>query len=91
MGYRKEDKYIIYPLYFDATLSRKQGRRIPKNLCIEKPEITQISKSAKNLGFNPFIEEQSSHPRHHWKHNGRIFIDKKQSKQSMIKQIAHTL
>ena len=91
MGYRDDDKYIIYPIYFDSLVSRKEGRRIPKKLSIEKPDIIMIARAAKNLGFNPINEENCAHPQRNWKTEGRVLIDKKQSKQSMIIQIANTL
>jgi signal recognition particle subunit SRP19 len=91
MGYRQDDKYVIYPLYFDASISRKSGRRIPKKLGCEKPTITDLSKVAKNLGFNPLLETDTSHPKKSWRKEGRIRIDKKDSKQSMILRIAKSL
>jgi signal recognition particle subunit SRP19 len=91
MGYRQDNKYIIYPIYFDANVSRKNGRRVPLNLSVEKPDLSDILKTAKNLGFHPEIENDSSHPLRHWKSEGRILIDKKKSKQSMILQISKSL
>lgn len=29
----------IYPAYFDKTKSISEGRRLPKNLCVDKPSI----------------------------------------------------
>ena len=91
MGYREDDKYIIYPLYFDETISRKNGRRIPKDLAIEKPTIEDIAKAAKSLNLHPIVEKDSSHSSRHWKKEGRILIDKKEAKQSLLHQIARVL
>ena len=91
MGYRQDDKYIIYPIYFDITISRKNGRRVPKDLSVEKPTLSDIFQVAKNLGFHPEIENDAAHPLRHWKKEGRMLIDKKQSKQFMILQIAKSL
>ena len=91
MGYRQDDKYIIYPLYFDSSISRKDGRRIPIKLSVEKPLISEISVAAKNLGFQPILENDCSHPKKSWKNEGRILVDKEDSKQSMILQIAKSL
>ena len=91
MGYRQDNKFIIYPIYFDATRSRKDGRRVPKKLSIEKPTIIDISKAAKNLGYNPVLQQNSSHPKYNWRNDGRILVDKKGSKNSMITQIAKSL
>ena len=91
MGYREDDKYIIYPLYFDSSISRKSGRRVPIKLSVEKPSISNISIAAKNLGFQPILEKDCSHPKRSWKNEGRILIVKEDSKQSMILQIAKSL
>ena len=91
MGYRKDDKHMIYPIYFDSSVSRKDGRRIQKQLSIEKPVISDLFKIAKNLGLNPVLEDNVSHPRRHWRTEGRILVDKKDSKQSVIIQIARSL
>jgi signal recognition particle subunit SRP19 len=91
MGYREDDKYIIYPLYFDEMLSRKNGRRVPKNLAVEKPTVEDIAKAAKNLNLHPIIEKESSHSARHWKKEGRILIDKKDTKQTLLNQIAKVL
>lgn len=91
MGYREDNRYIIYPIYFDSSVSHKDGRRVSKKLGVEKPDNVRIAKAAKNLGFNPTIEEDCAHPKRHWKQEGRVLIDKKQSKQSMITQIANSL
>ena len=32
-----KDKIVIWPVYFDASKSRKEGRRIPKKLAIKYP------------------------------------------------------
>ena len=91
MGYREDDKYVIYPIYFDSTISKNKGRRLPKSLSIEKPSIEDISKAAKSLNLKPILEKECSHPARHWKKEGRIFVDKKNSKNSTLIQIAKLL
>ena len=91
MGYRSDDKYMIYPLYFDKHISRRKGRRIPKKFAVEKPTIQVLFNAAKSLGFHPELQKESSHPHRQWNQEGCIFIDKKDSKQSMLQQIAKGL
>lgn len=91
MSYRKDNKFIIYPLYFDKTISRKKGRRLAKNFCIDKPSIENIAKSATSIGLNPIIEKNKKHPSRFWKNEGRILVDKKYSKQTILNQIAKRL
>ena len=88
---RGEDKYVIYPVYFDKNTSRINGRKIAKKHAVEKPRIEDISKAAKSLGLNPVLEKDISHPSHHWKKEGRILIDKKDKKSKLLVQISNRL
>jgi signal recognition particle subunit SRP19 len=88
MAHRSDDKYILYPLYFDDSRSRKQGRRVSLDDCIEKPSIEQIAKAAQSLGLHPILEKDACHPSHHWKQDGRVLVDKKDSKEKTLQLIA---
>lgn len=91
MAHRKDDKYILYPLYFDNSISRKKGRRITLESSLEKPTIEQIAKAAQSLGLHPILERDFSHPSRHWKQDGRVLVDKKDSKEKILQQIAQRL
>ena len=88
---RGEEKYVIYPIYFDKTVSRLKGRRIIKKYAIEKPSIENIAKAAKLLGLNPILEKGTTHPSKNWKKEGRILVDKKDTKNKILIQIAKTM
>jgi len=88
---RGEDKYVIWPIYFDKSVSRIHGRKVSKKYAKDKPKIEDISKAAKSLGLNPVLEKDSSHPSNHWKKQGRILVDKKDSKVKLLNQIANRL
>lgn len=91
MGYREDNQYVIYPLYFDGSVSRKKGRRIPESYALEKPTVEDIAKAAKSLNLQPIIEKEYAHPAKHWKKEGRVLVNKKDSKQATIFQIAKVL
>ena len=86
-----EDKYVIWPIYFDKSVSRHGGRKVSKKHAVEKPSIEDIVKSAKSLGLNPVLEKNCSHPSNHWKNDGRVLVDKKDSKSKLLAQIANRL
>ncbi|UCH72050.1 MAG: signal recognition particle subunit SRP19/SEC65 family protein [Thermoplasmatales archaeon] len=86
-----ENKYVIWPIYFDKSVSRLAGRKISKKHAVEKPSIEDISKAAKSLGFNPILEKNCAHPSKQWKKEGRILIDKKDSKSKLLLKIANRL
>jgi signal recognition particle subunit SRP19 len=88
---RGEDKYVVWPIYFDKSVSKLSGRKISKKNAVDKPSIEAISKAAKSLGLNPILEKNSSYPSKHWKKEGRILIDKKDSKNKLLVKIANRL
>jgi signal recognition particle subunit SRP19 len=88
---RGEDKYVVWPVYFDKSLSKLEGRKVPKKNAVEKPSIDDIAKAAKSLGLNPILEKNVAYPSRHWKKEGRVLIDKKDSKSKLLKQIANRL
>ncbi len=88
---RGEEKYVIYPVYFDKNVSRLKGRRISKKYAIEKPLIDNILKAAKLLNLNPILHKESFHPSKPWHKDGRVLIDKKDSKNKLLIQIAKIL
>ena len=88
---RGEDKYVIYPIYFDKSVSRLSGRRVSRKNAVDKPDLENISKAAKSLGLNPVLEKEVSYPARNWKKEGRILVDKKDSKSNILVQIAKRL
>jgi signal recognition particle subunit SRP19 len=88
---RGEDKYVVYPIYFDSSVSRLSGRKVPTKYAVEKPSIDNILKAAKSLGLNPILEKEVFHPSRPWRQEGRILIDQKDSKNKLLIQIAKVL
>ena len=88
---KDEDKYVVWPIYFDKSVSRLNGRKVSKKNAVEKPTMENIAKAAKSLSLNPVLEKEASHPSHHWKKEGRVLVDKKGSKSKLLVQIAKRL
>ena len=88
---RGEDKYVVWPIYFDKSVSKLGGRKVSKKQAVEKPSIEDISKAAKSLGLNPVLEKDCAHPSRYWKNEGRVLIDKKDSKSKLLAKIANRL
>ncbi len=85
---KDEDKYVVWPIYFDKSVSRLSGRKVSKKHAIEKPNIEAIAKAAKSLGLHPILEKDRAHPSRRWKKEGRVIVDKKESKSKVLVQIA---
>jgi len=88
---RDEDKYVVWPIYFDKSVSKLGGRKISKKHAVEKPSLENIAKAAKSLGLHPVLEKNCAHPSKHWKKEGRILVDKKEPKSKILLQIANKL
>jgi signal recognition particle subunit SRP19 len=88
---RDDEKYVIWPIYFDKSISRLNGRKVSKKYAVEKPNIENIANAAKSLGLHPILEKSASHPSHPFKKDGRILVDKKETKSKILLQIAKHL
>ncbi|MHA1724700.1 MAG: signal recognition particle subunit SRP19/SEC65 family protein [Promethearchaeota archaeon] len=83
---------IFWPQYFEKRRSRKEGRRLSRNLALEKVSVADIAKVAKQLGYKVEVDNVSRYPRTWWDGPGRILIDPKGKKKSkVIKELAKEL
>ena len=88
---RNEPKYVLYPLYFDRSISRQNGRKIGGKYAVEKPTPEAIAKAAGSLGLHPLLEKNHAHPSTPWKKEGWVTVDKKGPKTKLLVQIANRL
>jgi len=79
---------IVYPSYVDAKKTKKQGRRIARNLCSDSPKPEEIKKACESLKIECEIETEKAYPKSWWE-KGRVALkveDKK--KRLLLKDIA---
>jgi signal recognition particle subunit SRP19 len=88
---RKQDKFIIWPAYFDQSKTRKDGRRVPKNLAVPSPKILEIQEAAQNLGLDFEVVVGKGYSKMPWVKAGMILVEKKGSKEQVISRIAKQL
>jgi signal recognition particle subunit SRP19 len=82
---KKDNKLVIWPEYFDQTLTRARGRRVPKNLATASPNVETIHKAAKSLGYKSVLERDKKYPRFWWKkEGGRVLVSSKGIAKSRI-------
>lgn len=88
----RRDGYIIWPAYFDRSLSRSMGRRVPINLAIRSPTVERLADAARRLGLKIEIEA-GAYPRNWYRRTGRLVVkaDRSLSKQKIIKMLAEKL
>jgi len=65
---------VIWPAYFDATLSRREGRRVPRSLAVDEPTVDEVAEAVGQVGYDAVIERDVSYPRQHWTASGRVLV-----------------
>jgi signal recognition particle subunit SRP19 len=88
---RDDKKHVIYPLYFDRSVSRLNGRKVSQKHAVEKPSLENIAKAAKSLGLNPILEKNAIHSSTPWKREGRLLVDMKGPKSKLLLQLSNRL
>lgn len=81
---------VVYPVYLDSTVSRKEGRRVPLSLAVPNPTIEEIVEVCVKLGLNPEVEAEKAYPRD-FTRKGRIIVDKLENKLKTLYTIAKAL
>ena len=88
---KKRDGYIVWPEYFDKSLTRKYGRRVPKNYAIEQPTVEKIESALKALNLEYSVETHVAYPRRWWVQSGRVIVKTNTKKQILIRRLAKKL
>ncbi|GGM67535.1 signal recognition particle subunit SRP19 [Halarchaeum rubridurum] len=65
---------VIWPAYFDATLSRREGRRVPRSLAVDDPTVDEIAQAVGQVGYDAVIEREKAYPRRGWTESGRVLV-----------------
>src|SRR5208283_3199856 len=88
---KKLDKAIIWPIYFDASKTRKKGRRVPKNMAVQSPKIQELKEAVDKLGLKNEVNLEAHFPKTHWVKTGMLLVEKKEAKEKIIQKIAKQL
>ena len=82
---------VIWPVYIDRERSRKEGRRVSRNLGVKNPKLKNIYNALKKIGYSAEIVKNKCYPREHWESIGyvKVNIDDKSniSKLELIKKL----
>jgi signal recognition particle subunit SRP19 len=79
-----KDFQCIYPVYFDKTRSRAQGRRVGKENAVENPLAREIVDACGKLMLETLFEPAKLHPKD-WSNPGRVKVKVKGAKNPMVK------
>jgi signal recognition particle subunit SRP19 len=88
---RKQNKIVIWPVYFDSTKTRGEGRKLPKKYTVPNPKIGEICEAIKRLGLKCEVVADAAYPKRPWRKTGVVYVEKKKSKLEMLKKIGETL
>jgi len=88
---RKQNKFVLWPVYFDSNKTRREGRKVPKNLAVPLPKLEEIQIAVKRMGLQPEIVPDAVHPGSPWQKIGLLIIPKRDSKVKTLRKIAKEL
>ena len=92
MAYDDDNAIVLWPEYFDISRSRAEGRRLPKSLCVDKPDLDIIAKGAMILDLEYKIMEDAAYPSNSNEKNGCVRVEKgKMKKTTLLSKIGETL
>lgn len=88
---RKRDKIVLWPVYFDSTRTRLEGRRIPKRLAVSSPKLDEIRKAVERSGLHPETVPDAAYPYAPWRKVGFVVVAKEGSKTQIVQRVAKEL
>ena len=88
---RQQDKIIIWSAYFDSTKTRNDGRRVPRNLAVPFPKITEVKEAAEKLRLEHELVADVGYAKTPWLKTGMVLVKKTTSKGQMVLLIAKQL
>ncbi|MCJ7423825.1 signal recognition particle protein Srp19 [Candidatus Bathyarchaeota archaeon] len=88
---RKQEKVIMWPAYFDATKTRKNGRRVPRNLAVSSPKVSEIKDATDRLHRDCELVLDAAYPKMPWLKTGMALVKKNRSKDYTIQEITAQL
>jgi signal recognition particle subunit SRP19 len=64
---------VIWPAYFDAALTRAEGRRVSAELAVKEPTVEEIARAVKQVGYDAVVERDTTYPRE-YEPRGRVLV-----------------
>lgn len=85
---REKSKHwqCLYPIYFDSSRTRAEGRRIGQEQAVPNPLAREIVDAAASLGLNVVFEPDKTHPKD-WSNPGRVRILLKENGRQVARNV----
>ncbi len=81
----------LYPAYFDSSKSRSEGRRVAKELAVDRPRLEEVAEAARRLGLEVRVVEDARYPRCWWDLKGVVLVEKRMRKEELLRRVARSL
>ena len=81
---------VIYPEYFDFNLKRSEGRKVPANISVKRPNIDELYSITKDIG-NDVKKSSKSHPSNWSAEQGSINLFYEGKKMELLHKIGKEL
>ena len=91
MALDADKAWVLWPEYFDSSRSRSQGRRVPKELSIQNPQMENIIKAVDTLQLGHKMEEGKSYPAAWWNKQGLLLVENNMPKNELLIKVAQKL
>jgi len=88
---RKTNEIVLWPIYFDSTKTRAEGRKVPKRLGTSLPTLGMLENTLKRLGLSYKSVPNAAYPYFPWIKNGLISVEKGKAKNKILKDVAKEL
>ena len=86
------DHIVVWLDYFNRNLTRSNGRRLPRERCVAKPSIQEISDAARTAGLKiTESNERARFPRRPHIRSGYLILPKSAPKASILHSIGKRL
>ena len=85
-------RLVLWVDYFNSTISREDGRRVPLNKSVKDPTLEELGEAARRLGYKP-ESVPARVPSRPTQQSGYVSIEKKigSKKSLVISEVAKTL
>jgi signal recognition particle subunit SRP19 len=84
------DRLVIWLDYFNSSISRAEGRRLPLNMAVRNPTLKELEEAARRGGYNPELVV-AAHPKRMFTQSGYVSIERRKGKTQVIREIAARL
>lgn len=84
-------KLVLWPVYFEASKSRGQGRRVPARLAVASVSAEDLLKAARAAGYEAELDSGAKHPATWFEGSGRVFVTTDEPKTVVIRKVAEQL